>query len=170
MGPFSQLNVLLDDGGSIAFGCFDERVIYARMSGGLSASLEATFIAGLQSIVDRTDALYYFSDASALDRYELRARNEFVKFVLGHRSKFKSLVMLTWSEGVSAASRAVAAVIGDAVEIVTDTKEFHSRLLQLAPSAARAIQSGTATAKHGAPARQSEAIRAQLEHASLQRR
>src|SRR5579871_4282147 len=124
MSQRSALEVVLDDDGSVTFGWVAEGVFYAHLSGGFSANLGQSYVARLRSLVDHSDSLSYFSDASALERYDLRARNAFVSFVLANRGKFRSVVMLTWSEGASAASRAVAAAIGDRVDILTDAARF----------------------------------------------
>jgi hypothetical protein len=153
MSQSSLLEVVLDDDGSVAFGWVAAGVFYARLSGGLSANLGQLYVARLQSFVDRTDSLSYFSDASALDHYDLRARNDLVTCFRVNRHKFEDLVMLTWSEGASAASQAVAAAIGDRVDILTDADQFDLRLLQIAPSAAHLVEARSSISKAAQPPR-----------------
>jgi hypothetical protein len=153
MSQYSPLEVVLDDDGAVTFGWLGEAVLYAHLSGGLSETLGQLFVARLQSLVDRADSLSYFSDASELQHYDLRARNELVSFFVANRDKFDGLVMLTWSEGASAASQAVAAAIGDRVDILTDANRFDARLLQIAPSAARLIDARSSTPKVMEPSR-----------------
>jgi hypothetical protein len=140
MSRCSPLEVVLDDDGSVSFGWVAEGVLYARLSGGLSENLGQLFVARLRSFVDRTDSIFYFCDASALEHYDLRARNDLVSFFLANRLKFERLVMLTWSEGASAASHAVAAVIGDRVDMLADAARFDARLVQMAPSATQIME------------------------------
>jgi hypothetical protein len=63
------------------------------------------------------------------------ARGAFLRTVLAHRSQFKSIVMLTWSQGISAVTRAFASAIGEPACVLADDLEFESRLLEAAPLA-----------------------------------
>ena len=129
------LEVLKDEQGSVALGWVGPDVFYARFEGGLSAKVGAGHVARLDEILKNVPSLKYFSDSSALTEYDLLARSGFVRLVLENRRKFSELVFLTWSAGITPATRAFAAAIGDPVTILADTAEFDRLLLQAAPFA-----------------------------------
>jgi hypothetical protein len=128
-----------DEQGLVAIGWVGDGVLYARFVGGLSSSVGAAFARQLQGFISQTPSLQYFADASALTHYDLLARSAFVRVVMAHRRQFTAITILTWAEGVSSASNAFAAVIGDAVSVLVDSKEFESRLLRAAPLAKQKI-------------------------------
>jgi hypothetical protein len=129
------LELLSDDDGSITLGWVDAGVFYARFIGVLSAGLSEKHNARLEAALERTSSLHYFADARALCSYDLAARSAFARMVLAHRSQFKSVVMLTWSPGITPVTRAYASAIGEPVEVLADDLEFEGRLLDVAPLA-----------------------------------
>ena len=129
------LELVADDEGSITLGWVDTGVFYARFIGVLSASLSEQHTGRLESALARTPDLHYFADCRALSSYEIGARSAFLKTVLTHRTQFKSVVILTWSLGITPVSRAFAAAIGEPVDVLADELAFESRLLATAPLA-----------------------------------
>ena len=136
-----SIDVLLDDGGSVAIGWVGDGVLYAHCSGRISMHLGARSVGRLHGLVDRTKSLHCFADASGLEHYDVRALDDVVNLVRVYRRKFESIVMFTCSEDGFLASQVVAAGIADVVELVKDDEEFHSRLVQLAPLAIEVIES-----------------------------
>ncbi|HWA71322.1 MAG TPA: hypothetical protein VG937_03260 [Polyangiaceae bacterium] len=129
----STLEILKDEEGSVAIGWASDDVLYARLSGGLSAEIGSAFALKLQSLCEQVPTLAYFSDASELSHYDLLARSSFVRVVLANRRKFASLVILTWPEGISPVTRNFVSVLGDPIEVLTDPAEFDAKLLRAAP-------------------------------------
>jgi hypothetical protein len=127
------LDLLEDRGGAVSCGFIAPRVLYSRFVGDLSADLGMSYVQRLERLLGGVPGLAYFSDYSALNRYDCVAKARFVRFVIQHRVKFACLVMLTWSEGVSPAARTFAATVGEPVSILTDPVEFDQVLSNLAP-------------------------------------
>jgi hypothetical protein len=127
------LRMVEDPHGAIAYGWIAPRVCYARFVGALSAELGTRFVRQLEQLVGEVPALAYFADASALREYDLVARLHFQRFVEAERAKFAALVMLTWSEGLSAAARGLALALGEPVQILADPQEFERALSNVAP-------------------------------------
>ena len=129
------MELLSDKSGSVSFGWVGQDVYLCRFAGVVSQSLGARHLDCLQAVLNETAALRYFSDARDLTSYDLLARSAFVRLVLTHRKQFKELVVLTWSEGLSAASHAFASAIGEPLALLTNPAEFDRRLTQAAPRA-----------------------------------
>jgi hypothetical protein len=129
------LELVSDDEGSVTLGWVDAGVFYARFIGVLSSGLSEKHTSRLEAALGRTSALHYFADCRALSSYEIGARSAFLRTVLAHRSQFKSVVILTWSLGITPVARAFAASIGEPVDVLADEIEFESRLLATAPLA-----------------------------------
>ena len=129
------LELVSDDEGSITLGWVDAGVFYTRFIGVLSANLSERHVARLEAALDRTQSLHYFADARALCSYDLGARSAFLRTVLAHRSQFQSVVILTWTQGITSATRAFASAIGDPVDVLSDEVDFEGRLLEVAPLA-----------------------------------
>jgi hypothetical protein len=129
------LELIADDEGSITLGWVDAGVFYARFIGVLSAGLAESHMSRLEAALERATSLQYFSDARALCTYDIGARGAFLRTVLAHRSRFKSVVMLTWSQGITPATRTFASTIGQPIDILTDELDFERRLLEAAPLA-----------------------------------
>src|SRR5262245_18832331 len=70
------LQALTDAEGSIALGWVGKNVMYARFSGGVSASLGAAFCARVGELLPATP-IRYFADALELTYYDLLARRAF---------------------------------------------------------------------------------------------
>jgi len=129
------LELISDDEGSVTLGWVDAGVFYSRFIGVLSVGLSARHTACLEGALDRTSTLHYFADARALSSYDLGARGEFLRTVLARRHQFKSVVLLTWAQGITPVTRAFASAIGDPVDVLANEVEFESRLLDVAPLA-----------------------------------
>jgi hypothetical protein len=129
------LSMVEDRQGAIAYGWIAPRVCYARFVGSLTAALASTFVHQLEALVRDVPALAYFADASALRDYDVAARSRFQGFVQAERSKLATLVVLTWSEGVSPAARTFAAALGEPTELVADPLDFERALSNVAPLA-----------------------------------
>jgi hypothetical protein len=129
------LELVADDEGSVTLGWVDTGVFYARFIGVLSAGLSEKHTLRLEAALARASALHYFADCRALASYEIGARSAFLKTVLTHRSQFKSVVILTWSLGITPVTRAFAAAVGEPVDVLADELAFESRLLATAPLA-----------------------------------
>jgi len=129
------LELLADDEGSITLGWVDAGVFYARFIGVLSSALSARHTSILEAALSRTSSLHYFADGRALRSYDLGARGEFVRTVLAHRSQFKSVVILTWAQGITAVTRAFASTVEGQIDVLADELEFEGRLLEVAPAA-----------------------------------
>jgi hypothetical protein len=129
------LELLADDEGSVTLGWVDVGVFYARFIGLLSMDLSQAHNERLEAALERRSPLHYFADARALGSYDLDARSAFLRTVLAHRSQFKSVVLLTWSLGMTPTARAYASAAGEPVEILADELEFEARLLEVAPLA-----------------------------------
>jgi hypothetical protein len=129
------LELLADDEGSVTLGWVDAGVFYSRFVGVLSAPLAARHTEQLEAALERAGSLHFFSDGRALSSYDLGARGAFLRTVLAHRSQFKSVVMLTWSLGITPVTRSFASALGEPVDILSDELEFERRLLETAPLA-----------------------------------
>ena len=129
------LELVADDEGSITLGWVDAGVFYTRFIGVLSVGLAERHTAGLEAALERCSALHYFADARALCSYDLGARSAFLRTVHAHRSQFQSIVILTWSLGITPVSRAFASALGEPVDVLADELEFENRLLETAPLA-----------------------------------
>jgi hypothetical protein len=96
-------------------------------------------------------ACTYFSDASALTQYDCVARTQLLRFIQEHRGKLASLVILTWSEGVSPAVRKFSVCAGEPLTILTDPAEFERLLSNVAPAPRRAAKQWQDTFSHEPP-------------------
>jgi hypothetical protein len=134
------LDLLEDRAGAISYGFIAPRVLYTRFVGSLSAELGSSYVQRIEALLRDVSTCAFFSDSSALDQYDCVARTRFVRFVLEQRVKLASLVMLTWSEGVSPAARTFAALIGEPVAVLTDPAEFDRLLSNVAPAPRRAAR------------------------------
>ena len=137
------LEVLAEAEGSVTFGWLDRGVFYTRFVGALSTEIGIKFAARLQAALDLVPSLRYFSDASALKTYDLLARSAFIRVVLANRRKFTSLLMLTWSQGITKATSAFIVALGEPVEVLTDAATFEARLVQAAPLAKQKLDPKT---------------------------
>ena len=129
------LDLIADNEGSITLGWVDAGVYYARFNGVLSAELSARHTARLESALERVQVLDYFSDGRALRTYDLAARRAFLDIVRAHRSQFRSIVMLTWSQGLTPAADSLVSALGRGAEVLADEDEFEAKLLAVAPLA-----------------------------------
>ena len=129
------LEISEDRAGAVAYGFIAPRVLYARFVGELSAELGADYVNRLMPLVAPLSSLAYFADASALTSYDYVARTRFLRFVLEHRDKLASIVMLTWSGGITPSARAFADAVGGPVAVLDDPGEFERLLSNLVPGA-----------------------------------
>jgi len=132
MSYAAPLELLTDASGSVTFGWVDQGVFYARFSHGLSAELGAAYANRLRAIVQATPSIRYFSDARALENYDLLARSAFLRAVMAQRRKFTSIDMLTWPGDLSPA---VVASLGEPILVTCDPVVFETRLFATAPRA-----------------------------------
>ena len=135
MKLLSPLEIIKVDDGSLAIGWVGDRVFYAKTVGGFSVELCLAHSVRLDRAVRQQGVLAHFLDASLMTHYDLLARSALVRGLLGHRNDFTPLVILAWAGGVTSATAAFAAAIGDAATIVTDPVDFDQRLRQRAPLA-----------------------------------
>ncbi|MET0595457.1 MAG: hypothetical protein ABW133_22350, partial [Polyangiaceae bacterium] len=103
--------------------------------GTLCADLGARHIERLRAALERSPSVHYFADARALASYELAARGVWVRTLQEHRDRIASVVLLTWSQGITVHTEAIATAIGGRVDILSDELEFEARLLEIAPLA-----------------------------------
>jgi hypothetical protein len=140
----AELELLTDEGGSVLLGWLAPDVLFVRFTGRLSSELADAYVPRLETLLQSSrHSVRYFSDASALTSYDLLARSAFVRMVLANRRALSSMVMLTWSAGVGPIAQNLAATLGDAVEVLTDPKQFDVRLLQAAPLAKQRLDPKT---------------------------
>src|SRR5687767_13852220 len=97
------LEMLRDSEGAVILGWVGEGVFYTRLVGTLSAELGDVLAAQLWAVLADVPTLRYFSDASALQTYDLLARSALTRVVLANRRRFADIVILTWSQGINAA-------------------------------------------------------------------
>lgn len=142
------LEISEDPTGAVAFGFIAPRVLYARFVGELSEGLGANYVARLNELLVAVPTLTYFADASALTGYDCAARAHLLRFVLAQRSKLASIVMLTWSAGITPAARAFAVAAGEPIAILDDPLEFDRLLTNVAPGLRRAPPVGEVLELH----------------------
>jgi hypothetical protein len=109
-------------------------VFYARFEGAISPDVGERYAALLTALVADVRSLRYFVDSSALVSYDLLARSAILQAIMAHRSKFASIVALTWAGGAGPMGRSFATALGS-VEYVTSREDFDARLLAAAPFA-----------------------------------
>ncbi len=142
-GDQSSLELLSDDDGSILFGWVAEGVLYARFQGSLNAETGYIYATRFGTLVGPAQSIHFFCDSSELKNYDLLARSAFARVILSSRRKFTSLVMLTWAEGPSPTSRALAATLGEPIDILTSVNSFEARLSRQAPLVSRKLDPKT---------------------------
>lgn len=124
--------------GAIRAGWVGPGVFYARFEGAISADVGERYAALLTALVCDVRSLGYFVDSSALVSYDLLARSAILRAIMAHRSKFSSIVALTWAGGAGPIGRSFGAALGN-VEYVTTREAFDARLLAAAPFARQQI-------------------------------
>jgi hypothetical protein len=139
----SSLELLSDNDGSVVFGWVADGVLYTKFQGGLNAETGYIYATRLASLVGPAQSINFFCDSSELKNYDLLARSAFARVILSNRLKFTSLVMLTWAEGPSPSSRALAATLGEPIEILTSVNSFEARLSRQAPLVSRKLDPKT---------------------------
>jgi len=125
--------------GAVTVGWVGRGVLYARYEGVLSAELGTRYAARLEGFLGDAAMLELFTDASALQSYDLLGRSAVIQMMMAHRSQFASLVTLTWAGGAGPLARNFAAALGTPVEYLTDAEAFENRLLGHAPFAKRKL-------------------------------
>jgi hypothetical protein len=136
--PLAPLARIAAGEGSILAGWVGPGVFYARFEGSISADVGERYAALLKSLVGDVRSLCYFVDSSDLTAYDLLARSAILQAIMAHRSKFSSIVALTWAGGVGPVGRSFASALGN-VEYVTTREDFDARLLAAAPFAREQI-------------------------------
>jgi hypothetical protein len=135
--PFETLD---DTEGSARLGWAGDAVLYAFVTGGLSAALGARLASQVQTLVGGFSGVHYFCDAANMTRYDLLARSAFVRMALANRRRFASFTLLTWPAAVSPAMNAFTEALGDNVTLFSESSDFERRLLELAPFARHRIE------------------------------
>jgi hypothetical protein len=130
--------------GTIRAGWVGPGVFYARFEGSISADVGSRYAALLTALVRDMRSLGYFVDSSDLASYDLLARSAILQAIMAHRSKFASIVALTWAGGAGPIGRSFAAALGN-VEYVTSRDDFDARLLAAAPFAREQIAAASGT-------------------------
>jgi len=142
-GDQSSLELLSDNDGSVVFGWVADKVLFTRFQGGLNAETGYIYATRLSSLVGPAQSISFFCDSSELKNYDLLARSAFARVVLSSRRKFTSLVILTWADGPSPSSQALAATLGEPIEILTSVNAFEARLARQAPLVSRKLDPKT---------------------------
>jgi hypothetical protein len=133
------MELVSDRSGSMSFGWVAPGVYLVRASGEISASLGTLQLSRLEAELEGQGPIRYFSDGRDMRGYDLLARSAFVRFVLAQRKRFSELVVLTWSQGISAAGQAFAGAIGEPLVLLSSPSEFDRRLYLAAPRARDAL-------------------------------
>lgn len=129
------LETLSDAWGTVHLGWVAGTVLWARFERRLSRELGISYVARLAELLAGRRGVHFFIDASALDSYELTARDATMRALMDHRQCFSRLVLLNWSGGMSRAARARADDFGAAIEVVAAPSEFEGKLRASAPLA-----------------------------------
>jgi hypothetical protein len=114
-------------------------VLWAKLTGKLSAALGASFAVKLERYIKSCPRLRYFVDASAMHSYDLLARSATTRVILANRARIKSMVLLQLSEGAAPSSRTMMVGLDDIVEITASTELFDAKLTDAAPLARQKI-------------------------------
>jgi hypothetical protein len=139
----TALESLEDKDGAVAIGWLADDVLFSRFSGALGGELGARCASRLDALLGLVPAVHYFADSSALKQYDLLARSAFVRVLMANRRKFRSLVVLTWAEGLSPASKAFVTALGEPTQVLADPADFHARLIRVAPLAKQRLNPKT---------------------------
>lgn len=132
------VETLSEAGGVIVVGWVGDGVLWAKLTGMLSAALGASYALKLERYIVSGPRLRFFVDASAMSGYDLLARSATARVLMAHRQRITSMLVLNWSGGVSA-SRAVMVALDDLVEVTTSSQLFDARLTEAAPLARQKI-------------------------------
>ena len=135
----SDLELLSDKAGSIAFGWLAPTVLYTRFRGGFTAKTGHAYATRLGVLIALPISVCFFCDMSELRYYDFLARSAIVRAILLHRRKFSSITLLASAEGNSPAIRDLAAIFGNPIQVVTNRKKFEGALLKKAPLAFQKI-------------------------------
>jgi hypothetical protein len=133
------LESISDEEGSVAIGWVAPGVLYARLTGGISAHIGQAYATRIQSFAESVEELALFVDFSSITHYDLLARSAFVRAVLHNRRKFPTLTLLTFSHETTLAERTFLSAIGEPAEVLREPAEFEVRLLAAAPQARQLI-------------------------------
>jgi hypothetical protein len=133
------LELISDEEGSVAIGWVAPGVLYARLTGGISADIGQAYAALILSFAESVDTLALFVDFSSITHYDLLARSAFVRTVLHNRRKFRTLTLLTFSQETTLAERTFVSAVGEPVDVLREPAEFEVRLLAAAPQARQLI-------------------------------
>lgn len=133
------METLSEAGGVIVVGWVGDGVLWAKLTGTLSATLGESYAVKLERYIKSCPGLRYFVDASSLHSYDLLARSATARVLMANRQRIKSVVVLSWSGGISPPSRAVIVALDDLVETTTSTERFDVKLTEAAPLARQKI-------------------------------
>ena len=129
------LETLADRDGVVGMGWVAEGVLYAELTGNVSAALGTRYADELASYAISAATIRLFIDLRQLASYDLLARGAFIRSVIVNRGRFTSFTILTWAEGIGPAARSLAATIGGDVELLTEPALFEDQLYAAAPRA-----------------------------------
>jgi hypothetical protein len=135
-----KLEMLRDEQGSVILGWVRRNVLHAKFSRTLSQHIGLAFVARIEGGLRDGRAISYFSDASALEQYDVVARSAFARLVLARRRQFRSIVMLVRPGGITPATKALVSAIGEPVTLLTDLHEFDRLLTVAAPLARQRLE------------------------------
>lgn len=133
------LESISDGEGAVAVGWVAPSVLYARLTGGISAELGSSYAALLQRFAEPASSLALFVDYSSITHYDLLARSAFVRVLLANRRKFTALTLLTFSHETTLAERSFVGAVGEPIDVLRQSVEFELRLLTVAPQARQLI-------------------------------
>lgn len=134
-----DVETLSETGGVIVVGWVADGVLWARLTGTLSAALGASYAVKLERYVRSCPRVRYFVDASSMRGYDLLARSAITQVLMANRQRIKSMFVLSWSGGVSPTTRAVMVALDDIVETTTSAQRFDAKLTEAAPLARQKI-------------------------------
>ena len=137
----TEIEVLGDKDGSVAFGWVAQAVLYARFHGVFTAPIGQVYAARLSALVAQSQSFCFFCDSSELKSFDVLARSSFARVILSNRRRFSCIVILARAEGVSHATQALATAIGEPIEVLTSRQTFEAHLLHRAPLALRKLDS-----------------------------
>ena len=135
-----KLEMLRDERGSVILAWVGRNVLHAKFSGRLSEEVGLAVVARLEAGLREGRTISYFSDASALEDYDVVARSALVRLVLARRRQFDSIVMLCGSAGITPATRAFVSAVGEPVTLLTNLHEFDRLLTAAAPLARQRLE------------------------------
>ncbi|HTQ04739.1 MAG TPA: hypothetical protein VMI54_12825 [Polyangiaceae bacterium] len=128
-------SIVSDQGGSITVEWVGDRVLYARCVGSISKELARAHARRFDAMTAGAARISYFSDGSALTRYDMLGRSAFARFVLARPGRFKSITLLTADDAVTRVVEPLTQTLAGIVHVTTSREDFELSLLSEAPFA-----------------------------------